>query len=103
MNAVEQMREAAMVECQRIADEAKGYGITQMAMGANACRDAIRALPLPPAAPLAEAAKALADAIDQMTDTEYLHAAYAVYKALQPYGRAQAASALRQISEGGEG
>jgi hypothetical protein len=36
------MREAAKL-CQTVADEAKGYGIPQMTMGANTCRDAILA------------------------------------------------------------
>jgi len=36
------MREAAQ-ECQTVADEAKGYGILQMTMGANTCRAAILA------------------------------------------------------------
>jgi len=36
------VREAAQL-CQTVADEAKGYGIPQMTMGANTCRDAILA------------------------------------------------------------
>lgn len=38
-------RAAAKVACQKVADEAKGYGIPQMAMSAHTCRDAILALP----------------------------------------------------------
>ena len=41
-------REAAFAECQRIATEAYIYGTPQFAMGANACRDAIRAIPAAP-------------------------------------------------------
>ncbi len=36
------MRDAAQ-ECQTLADKANGYGIQQMTMGANICRDAILA------------------------------------------------------------
>lgn len=35
----------ALAECQKVADEAKSYGIPQMSMGAHSCRDAIRAIP----------------------------------------------------------
>ena len=35
----------AVAECQKVADEAKSYGIPQMSMGAHSCRDAIRAIP----------------------------------------------------------
>ena len=38
-------RADAKAACQKVADEAKGYGIPQMAMGAHTCRDAIIALP----------------------------------------------------------
>ena len=44
----EQMREAAMDACKKVADEAKSYGIPQMTMGANTCYDAIRAIPIAP-------------------------------------------------------
>lgn len=44
----EQMREAAIAACKKVADEAKSYGIPQMAMGANTCYDAIRAIPIAP-------------------------------------------------------
>lgn len=59
-----------------------------------------RALPaVTPAPTLAEAAKVLADAIDRMTDAEYLDAAYELDKALQTHDRGKAASALRRIAE----
>lgn len=38
-------RAAALAECQKISDDAKAYSLPQMAGGANACREAIRALP----------------------------------------------------------
>lgn len=38
-------RAAALAECQKISDDAKSYSLPQMAGGANACREAIRALP----------------------------------------------------------
>lgn len=38
-------RADALAECQKVADEAKSYGIPQMSLGAHTCRDAIRALP----------------------------------------------------------
>ncbi len=38
-------RHAALAACQKVADEAKAYGIPQMTMGAHTCRDAIRELP----------------------------------------------------------
>ena len=38
-------RADAKAACQKVADEAKGYGIPQMTMGAHTCRDAILALP----------------------------------------------------------
>lgn len=44
----EQMREAAMDACKKVADEAKSYGIPQMTMAANTCYDAIRAIPIAP-------------------------------------------------------
>ena len=44
----EQMREAAIDACKKVADEAKSYGIPQMTMGANTCYDAIRAIPIAP-------------------------------------------------------
>lgn len=43
-------RADALEACQKVADEAKSYGIPQMAMGAHACRDAIRAMTADPAA-----------------------------------------------------
>lgn len=41
--AREQGMREAMRKCQKVADEAKSYGIPQMTMGANTCRDAILA------------------------------------------------------------
>ena len=38
-------RTVVLAECQRVSDEAKGYGIPQMTMGAHACQESIRALP----------------------------------------------------------
>lgn len=38
-------RAAALAECQKISDDAKAYSLPQMAGGANACREAISALP----------------------------------------------------------
>lgn len=52
-----------------------------------------------PAPTMAEAAKVLADAIDRMTNAEYLDAAYELDKALQTHDRGKAASALRRIAE----
>ncbi|MGN7869600.1 hypothetical protein [Paracoccus sp. 22332] len=43
---VEQMRKAAEQTCQIVMDQAKEYGIPQMALGAKACRDGIRELKL---------------------------------------------------------
>lgn len=53
-----------------------------------------------PAPTLAEAVKMLADAIDRMTEDEYLDAAYEVDEALQTHDRGKAAAALRRIAEG---
>lgn len=86
MDRAEQMREAAIEAC-RYDD-------------AHDCKEAIRALPLPPQPPLADAVKMLADAIDRMTDAEYLDAACELDKALQTHDRGKAAAALRRIAEG---
>lgn len=43
---VEQMRQSAEQVCQIVMDQAKEYGIPQMALGAKACRDDIRDLKL---------------------------------------------------------
>jgi hypothetical protein len=42
-------RDAAIAKCRAIADEAKSYGMPQMAMGGYASAEAIAALPAAPA------------------------------------------------------
>ena len=78
------MREQAAIACNVVAAEAKEYNIPQMSLGASACCEAIRAIPLPTDADaLAEAMKlpevaAQVDAAN-MVDDEY---------GGQPYGPA---------------
>lgn len=60
-------RDAAIAACQNVADESKSYGILQMTMGANTCRDAIRTIRAIDPAAIREAAVELGDLGDDLT------------------------------------